>query len=94
MDNEKILPDCIDMEALRVGLYSVVSQSEAQMMWAKSQKTIDMARWRGRLQCRKSGKQWLITVASLVALYGQPKNSMTSHAEDSGQFNQQSEDLS
>lgn len=94
MNNPKILPDCVDMEALKVGLYTVVSQSEAQMMWGKSQKTLDMARWRGRVQCRKSGKQWLITVASLVALYGAPKNCMSSHAEDSGQFNQSSEVLS
>lgn len=79
----RILPLYISNEAVSEGLYNVVAQSEAQAMFGKSQKTIDVARWRGRLIYRKSGKVWLITLASLIALYGMPIYSMACHAEDS-----------
>lgn len=81
-EEKKILPEIIDVVALQQGLYDVVSQSEAQRMWGKSQKTLDFARWRGMVKARKSGKQWLITVASLVALYGLPTSRMDIHPED------------
>lgn len=80
----KILPSIISESALRGGLYTVVSQSEAQRMWGKGQKTVDWARVRGKLDSRKSGKVWLITVASLIALWGQPIDSMSFGFEDSG----------
>lgn len=80
----KILPDIISESALRGGLYTVVTQAEIQRMWGKGQKTVDWARLRGKLDCRKSGKVWLITVASAVALWGQPLDSMTFGIEDSG----------
>lgn len=80
--SERILPEIIDVLALNEGLYTVVSQAEAQRMWRKSQKALDWARWRGQVKARKSGRNWLITVASLVALYGQPFEPMEVHPED------------
>jgi hypothetical protein len=54
----------------------VVTRSEAKKMWGKSATSLDLALAKGKLSGRKSFTDGavLITVASLTALYGLPKD--------------------
>lgn len=55
-------------------LGSVVTRSEAEALWGRATTTIDMQIARGNLEARKAvtGGTVLITVKSLVALWGLP----------------------
>lgn len=55
-------------------LTAVLTRAEAARLWHRSPKTIQYQIDRGRLAARRTGRGWLITRASLIALYGdQPK---------------------
>lgn len=54
-------------------LFEVVSIAEASRHWRKAANTIRLARDDGRICARKTPREWLITVESLRALWGEPK---------------------
>lgn len=56
------------METLRV-----VTLSEAARHWQKHANTVRRARDMGRLEARRTPTGWLIGVASLRALWGDPR---------------------
>lgn len=57
-------------------LLQVITSGEASYMWGVSSKNIIVAIHTGRLQGRKSKGTWIITLASLVALWGKPNKPM------------------
>lgn len=54
-------------------LHAVCSVSEASRKWNKSETAIKLACESQRLDARHSGRDWIITVASLCRLWGEPK---------------------
>jgi len=63
----------------RVGetdLQRVVTLSEAACLWYRHRSTLRYAIDAGLIAARQSGRTWLLSVASLVAHYGPPPNSV------------------
>lgn len=54
-------------------LEAVVTVTEARRMWCKADRTIRMAMDTGRLNWRRAGVIYLLTVDSLVHEWGAPK---------------------
>lgn len=59
-----------------------ISIQEAQLLFGKSKKTVYWAIWRDEIRARKSvnSKNWMLSLASCIALWGQPI--MTNLIED------------
>lgn len=53
-------------------LKNVVTLGEARRAWGKSRSALIYAIDRGHLTARKAGRDWLITVPSLIIRYGNP----------------------
>lgn len=53
-------------------LTEVVTIAEASRHWRKAMNTIRLARDDGRIDARRAPRVWLISVSSLIALWGDP----------------------
>lgn len=58
-----------------VDLYRVVTLAEAAYMWGQNSRSIMYHILRDRIEARKAGRCWLVSVASLCDHYGEPKKS-------------------
>lgn len=64
------MPDKLHPDNSRDVLNDVLTRAEAARLWCRHPETIQYAIDRGKLAARRTGRGWLITRASLVALYG------------------------
>ena len=58
-------------------VYAVTTINEASRLWYLSRTAIVYAIDAGLITARKSGKTWLISVASMIARYGKPKRHLS-----------------
>lgn len=69
-------------------LGAVLTVPEVMAMWGISRRTVEMAFWKGKLSARKtvSGGAILVTRASAVKLWGNPRFDLTDDALLAGEF--------
>ena len=61
------------VEKVNPALYAVVTLAEAEVMWGRKSNTIMYHILRERIDARRAGRCWLVSVASLCKFYGEPK---------------------
>ena len=54
--------------------YNVVTLREASHMWGVSRHQLMMSIYQGRLSARKSCGTWLVSVKSMLNLFGEPNH--------------------
>lgn len=56
-----------------LGIYMVITSAEATKLWRLGESTLRQAIWNGRLPSQQSGKVHLVSLADVIARYGEPK---------------------
>lgn len=71
MPPRKVIPEA-ERQRFESALYRVTTVPEACKLWKKPRNTLLYAIDAGNLTARKSGKNWLVSVESLIHLWGHP----------------------
>ena len=67
-DSEEITPEEMELDTLKV-----VTIPEICKWWGKSRKSVLMRIYQDDLIARQSSKTWIVSIASVIALWGEPE---------------------